>query len=43
MGGLAGLKEQKGFEKGVWEKVRRGGGGFFFAFLRLDIADLMCS
>jgi hypothetical protein len=26
MGGLTTLKEQKAFEKGVWEKVRRGGG-----------------
>ena len=26
MGGLSTLKEQKAFEKSVWEKVRRGGG-----------------
>ncbi|ODN75055.1 hypothetical protein L202_06274 [Cryptococcus amylolentus CBS 6039] len=26
MGGLAGVKEQKVFEKGIWEKIRRGGG-----------------
>jgi len=26
MGGLSNLKEQKTFEKSVWEKVRRGGG-----------------
>lgn len=26
MGGLATLKEQKAFEKSVFEKVRRGGG-----------------
>jgi hypothetical protein len=24
--GLAGLKEQKAFEKSIWEKVKRGGG-----------------
>ena len=28
MGGLASLKEQKGFEKSVSEKIRRGGGEF---------------
>jgi hypothetical protein len=24
--GLSGLKEQKAFEKSIWEKVKRGGG-----------------
>jgi len=24
--GLGGLKEQKAFEKSIWEKVKRGGG-----------------
>jgi hypothetical protein len=28
--GLSTLKEQKAFEKGIWEKVKRGGGGSFF-------------
>lgn len=27
--GLAGLKEQKAFEKSIWEKVKRGGGKFY--------------
>lgn len=26
MGGLSSLKDQKAFEKGLWEKIRRGGG-----------------
>ncbi|TYJ54156.1 hypothetical protein B9479_005167 [Cryptococcus floricola] len=26
MGGLGGAKEQKVFERGIWEKIRRGGG-----------------
>ncbi|WVQ76538.1 hypothetical protein IAR50_006208 [Cryptococcus sp. DSM 104548] len=26
MGGLQGVKEQKVFERGIWEKIRRGGG-----------------
>ncbi|ODN88409.1 coatomer zeta subunit [Cryptococcus wingfieldii CBS 7118] len=26
MGGLGGVKEQKVFERGIWEKIRRGGG-----------------
>jgi hypothetical protein len=27
--GLGGLKEQKAFEKSIWEKVKRGGGECF--------------
>ena len=34
MGGLTTVKEQKAFEKGLWEKIRRGGGEFQFG-LRL--------
>jgi len=33
MGGLSTLKEQKAFEKSVWEKVRRGGGELCSTFL----------
>lgn len=28
--GLSGLKEQKAFEKSIWEKVKRGGGESYF-------------
>ena len=33
MGGLSNLKEQKTFEKSVWEKVRRGGGECYVCLL----------
>ncbi|OCF40640.1 coatomer zeta subunit [Kwoniella heveanensis CBS 569] len=32
MGGLTTLKEQKAFEKSVFEKIRRGGGGFVSSY-----------
>jgi hypothetical protein len=35
--GLSGLKEQKAFEKSIWEKVKRGGGESLFFHLPLGI------
>ena len=35
--GLGGLKEQKAFEKSIWEKVKRGGGESFFTPLSLEM------
>lgn len=34
MGGLGSVKEQKAFEKGLWEKIKRGGGGLLVLLLR---------
>jgi len=35
--GLGGLKEQKAFEKSIWEKVKRGGGESFLTPLSLEL------
>lgn len=42
--GLSTLKEQKAFEKGIWEKVKRGGGRSFFLVSRYQrLLDLIPS
>lgn len=37
--GLGGLKEQKAFEKSIWEKVKRGGGTSLSCFTSLSLGN----